>query len=303
MKKLGHLLAVVALFSVASPTALAQDFDAVEIQSEQVSGNIWVLYGSGGNIGVSVGEDGVFIVDDQFAPLSDKIRAAIGEISDKSVRFVINTHWHFDHVEGNENFAGSGAVIIAHDNVYTRLTSDQIIADLPELEFPPSPSGALPVITFSAEASFHLNGEEARIIHVANAHTDGDSMVHFKESNVIHMGDMLNGSFPFIDYSSGGSIGGLIKAAEAALALGDADTRYIPGHGRLMGRADLENYRAMLTAVRERVAAMVAAGKSMDEIIAALPVDGYEAPWTRGANGAERFVKNIVLTLDGPVEN
>jgi len=229
--------------------AYSQEFDKVQISTIKVAENIYMLQGQGGNIGVCVGEDGVFIVDDQFAPLTAKIKAAIAKLSNKSIRFVINTHWHFDHVGGNENMGEAGAVIVAHENVRKRMSTDQFI-EFFNKKLPPSPKVALPVITFTQDIAFHLNNEETRIFHATNAHTDGDAIVFFKKSNVIHTGDIyFAGIYPFIDTSSHGSIDGMIKAAKHILSIINDDTKVIPGHGPLSKKAELAEYVEMLVSL------------------------------------------------------
>lgn len=195
-----------------------QDFSKVQIKSEKLGEHTYMLTGAGGNLGVSVGDDGVFIVDDQFAPLTPKIKAALAKLSKRPVRFVLNTHWHFDHTGGNENFGKAGAVIVAHDNVRKRMSSEQLIEFL-GMPIKPSPRQALPVITFPTDVRFHLNGDEVHVFHVAAGHTDGDAIVHFRQSNVIHLGDIFfNKLYPFIDTSSGGTVDGTIAAVDKVLA-------------------------------------------------------------------------------------
>lgn len=254
-----------------------QDFSNVEIKTEKVSGNIYVLFGAGGNIGVSVGDDGVYIVDDQFAPLTEKIKAAITALSDKPIRFAINTHFHGDHTGGNENLGKDGTVIVAHDNVRVRMSEGSFVKAF-NMRTPPQTGHPLPVVTFNDQAGLHLNGEHARMHHVSNAHTDGDSIVHFEGSNVVHMGDtFFKGSFPFIDVGNGGSVDGVIAAASKVLSLVNDDTRIIPGHGPVTDKAGLTAYRDMLVVVRERVAEMKAAGKTLEEVQAANPVEEFVA--------------------------
>lgn len=286
------------LAGAMSFSALAQNFDDVTIKTEKVQGNIYVLFGAGGNIGVSVGEDGVFIVDDQFAPLTDKIKVAIAKLSDQPVRFAINTHFHGDHTGGNENFGTTGTVIVAHDNVRVRMSQETFIKAF-NTRTPASPKIALPVVTFNDKASLHLNGEEARLIHVENAHTDGDSHVFFKASNVLHMGDtFFHRSFPFIDVDNGGSIDGMIESARRALSMIDADTKVIPGHGAVTDKMGLQRYLDVLQGSREIIAALKADGKSLEDIQAANPladfadfVEGSGADWT---NSFISFVFNSV---------
>ena len=199
-----------ALFALASPgLASSQNFEAVQIRTQQVSSGVYMLLGQGGNIGVFVGEDGVFVIDDQYAPLTDKILAAIGAITSEPVRFVFNTHWHGDHTGGNENLGRTGALIVAHENVRERLSMDQVLERVGRepASAPAAPDGALPVITFAEDVTFHLNGDELHAFHVSNAHTDGDAIVHFRRANVVHMGDtFFRDRFPFIDTATGGSI-------------------------------------------------------------------------------------------------
>ncbi|MBO6504637.1 MAG: MBL fold metallo-hydrolase [Kordiimonadaceae bacterium] len=263
----------------------AQNWDAVQVRSEKVAGNVYVLFGAGGNIGVSVGEDGVFIVDDQFAPLTEKIKAAIAELSDKPIRFAINTHFHGDHTGGNENLGREGTVIVAHDNVRIRMAAGSFIKAFNN-RTEPQDGFALPTVTFNDQASLHLNGEQTRMHHVSNAHTDGDSIVHFEGSNVVHMGDtFFNGRFPFIDVDSGGSIDGVIAAANKVLGIVDEGTRIIPGHGPVSDKAGLMMYRDMLVTVRDRVAEMKSAGNSLEEVVAAGVVDDFKENY--GAGGEQ----------------
>ena len=221
----------IAFLATPNPVKAQQDLENVQIKTIPVADSIYMLIGQGGNIGVSAGDDGIFLIDDQFAPLTGKIRAAVGKISKEPIRFLINTHWHFDHTGGNENLGKAGVVIVAHDNVRQQMSVDQFI-ELFNREIPASPSIALPVITFNDTTTFHLNGSTIHAFHVEFAHTDGDSVIHFREANVIHTGDVyFNGIYPFIDVDSGGSINGMIAAVNRILALCDDQTKIIPGHG------------------------------------------------------------------------
>ncbi len=286
IKKLITATAVSIGLMAGSILATAQD--TVEIKTEKVGGNIYVLFGEGGNIGVSVGEDGVYIVDDQYAPLTEKIRAAIAALSDKPIRFAINTHFHGDHTGGNENLGKDGTVIVAHDNVRIRMSEGSFIKAFNN-RTPAQTGVALPVVTFNDQAGLHLNGEQARMHYVANAHTDGDSIVHFEGSNVVHMGDtFFAGMFPFIDVDSGGSVEGMIAAANKVLAMVNDETRIFPGHGQVTDSKGLTTYRDMLVTVRGRVAGMKAAGKSLEEVQAENPVAdfldsfvGFNAEWPK----------------------
>jgi glyoxylase-like metal-dependent hydrolase (beta-lactamase superfamily II) len=251
------------------------DFDVVRITTEHVAGQVHMLRGDGGNIGVFVGEDGVFLVDDQFAPLTERIRAAIAEISGEPVRFVINTHFHDDHTNGNENFAEIGALIVAHENVRITLSRPHFIETV-ETIFPAFPEQALPVITFRDRVRFHLNGEDVEVFHVPAAHTDGDSIVYFRGSNVVHMGDVLRLRGPIFDQNNGGSYLGLIRALDTVLGVVDENTRIIPGHGGLATRDQLREVRDGLTAVRDRIAAAIAEGKNVEQTIAEDPTRGYQ---------------------------
>jgi cyclase len=279
-----------AVMSVCLPAWAQQDFSKVEITTTKVADGIYMLEGAGGNIGVSAGADGIFLIDDQYAPLTDKIRAAVAAIDKRSIRFVFNTHWHGDHTGGNENLGETGALIVAHDNVRRQMTVEHFL-ELWDLKVPPSSEGFLPVVTFSDTVTFHLNGDEIHAFHVAPAHTDGDSMVHFPKANVLHTGDVFfSGRFPFIDVYTGGSLAGVIAACDVALELVDDTTKIIPGHGPLSDRADLVAYRAMLQTVHDTVVPMIRQGKSLEEIRAAKPLAPLVDEWGGGFINAEQFL-------------
>ena len=291
-----------ALFALASPgPASSQNFDAVEIQTQRVASGVYMLLGSGGNIGVFVGDDGVFVIDDQYAPLTDKILAAIRAITSEPVRFVFNTHWHGDHTGGNENLGKTGALIVAHENVRERLDMDQVLERIgrePATE-PARPDGALPVITFAEDVTFHLNGDELYAFHVSNAHTDGDAIVHFRGANVVHMGDtFFRDRFPFIDTATGGSIDGVIVATGAALALMDARTMVIPGHGALSTREDLRAYRDALMSMRDAVAGLIAEGHPPEHIHEFRPLMDQAAAWGADEAAEQSFVDTIIYGLE-----
>ena len=271
MRKTSSFL--ICFFVTAS---LAQDFDAVKIKTKKLSESIYMLEGSGGNIGVCIGEDGTFIIDDQFAPLTEKITAAIGKITPKPVQFLINTHWHFDHTDGNENFGSAGAIIVSHQNSRKRMARDEVVALVGTEQKAYSRDG-LPKITFKESMSFHYNGETINIFHIGPAHTDGDAIVHFVESNVLHMGDVfVRYVFPFIDEPNGGNINGMIKTLDKAAELANNQTQIIPGHGQVSNKKDLLDYRKMLVTIRDRIKIQVEKDKTLKQIIASNPTQGYE---------------------------
>jgi len=283
----------------AFPQDEVERYKDTRIETIDVADGIYMLMGEGGNIGISTGEDGVFMVDDQFAPLTDRIIAAVAKLSDQPVRFVINTHWHFDHTGGNENLGKEGVVIVAHDNVYKRMSADSFIKAF-NMQIPAAPKAALPVITFNDTVSFHLNGLEIVVVHQESAHTDGDSIVFFKTANVIHMGDtFFNGIYPFIDSSSGGNVNGMIRSAENVLALSDEKTKIIPGHGPLADKAALEKYRDMLVMVRDRMQSLIDDGKTLDEIINMKPNADLDEGWGGGFLDPEAFLKVLHSTMPG----
>jgi glyoxylase-like metal-dependent hydrolase (beta-lactamase superfamily II) len=295
-----HSIAIAAaLLAVAAPAAAQQDMSKVEIKVEKLAPGVAVLFGAGGNIGLSYGEDGNIIVDDQFAPLTGKILAAIKTLDPDPVRFVVNTHWHFDHTGGNESHGKAGSVIVAHRNVRERMSTEQFIAAL-DLKVPASPKDALPVVTFAEGVDLNLNGDVLHVIHVAHAHTDGDSIVHWQKANVIHMGDTFfhKESFPFIDLSSGGSIDGVVRAVELALSMANDSTRVIPGHGPVATRAELSAYRDMLVDIRTKVAAGIASGQTLAAIQAGKPAARYGMPG--GFIKPDQFVEAVYNSLRKP---
>lgn len=257
------------------------DWTKVEIQATKLNDTTYMLTGLGGNMALSVGEDAVFLVDDQYAPLTDKISAAIQKITPKPVKFVINTHWHGDHTGGNENLGKAGVLIVAHDNVRKRMGSEQFI-ELFRSKVEASPRAALPVVTFSSTVGFHINGEEVRGIHMPRAHTDGDAVVHFVKSDIVHMGDIYMTFYPFIDASTGGSVEGVIAACDQVLGISTDKTKIIPGHGPLSNKAELKEYRDMLATVLARVKKMAGDGKKVEEIVAANITKDLDERWTRG---------------------
>jgi len=275
-----------ALVGVSTLAAFALPGLANAQEISSVADGIHVIRGQGGNIGVSVGADGVFMIDDQFAPATQAILDQIKTVTDQPVRFLVNTHFHRDHTGGNENLGKAGVLIFAHDNVRARLLS----AD--------APKAALPVVTFNDATTFHMNGQTVRVFHTANAHTDGDAMIHFEEADVIHMGDtFFNGFYPFIDAKSGGSVDGVFAAIDTVLALADDDTVIVPGHGPVGDRADLLAYREMLTKARDGIRPLIADGRSVEDIVAAKPLAALDDQWGGGFLNPERFLRVMHAAL------
>ena len=273
------------------------DFESVEIETVPVTEDIYMLTGEGGNIGVSTGEDGVLLIDDQYAPLTDKITAAVDAIAEQPIRFLLNTHWHFDHTGGNENLGESGVVIVAHDEVYTRMSTDQFVEAF-QREVPASPPAALPKITYNDTLTFHLNGQTINGFHVKPAHTDGDTVIHFPDADVIHTGDVyFNSMYPFIDISSGGSVVGMLEATEKILALAGDDTKIIPGHGALSNRSELEAYQQMLMDVKTTAEEAIAQGLTLEEFIASDPTAEYDDTWGQGFLTPEQFQTIVYQSL------
>jgi len=281
---------------LATATAQAQQ-QPEKLETQKLTEGLYLITGPGGNIALMVGSGGVLLVDDQIAPMTPQLKKAIAAVTSKPVRFVFNTHWHGDHTGGNAVFGGEGAVIVAHDNVRKRLSTEQLIAMFNK-RVPPSPEPALPVITFADSIAFHLNGDDIEIAHLDPAHTDGDSLVWFKKANVLHMGDTYTSmGYPFIDTSSGGSVDGFIKAADRALAIAQPTTKIIPGHGPVTDRDKLRAYRDMVIIIRDRIKKLAAAGKTLDEVQAAKPTAEYDASWgtafIRGPQLVETIYKEV----------
>lgn len=281
MKKHLPIFAVLILCLSAGMIAGQQDFTKVEVKAIKVAGNIYMLQGAGGNIGVSVGPDGILIVDDQFAPLADKIRAALKSLGDGKLKFVLNTHWHGDHTGGNVEF-GPEAPIIAHTQVRKRL-SEGMTAGTRVVK--PAPKEALPVITFDESLSVHFNGEEIRVIHFPRGHTDGDSVIFFTASNVVHMGDnFFANAFPFVDLASGGDVGGLVKHIGEIIQKLSPEVKIIPGHGPVSDLDDLKRYHRMLVETTGIVQKGMAEGKTLEQ----LKSDGLPEEWKSWGEG---FIK------------
>lgn len=266
----------------AAPLGAQQNFDTVQVRSQRVAEGLYMLTGAGGNIGVSLGDDGTLLVDDQFAPLTARIQAAVRALTSQGVKYLINTHWHGDHVGGNENFGTAGVVLIAHDNVRERMSKDQVMARFNNQKVPAAPKVALPVVTFPETVSVHVNGEDIVAFHVRHAHTDGDVMVKFTKANVVHAGDVyVRYGYPFIDEGSGGTLLGMIAANQWLLKATNAETKYIPGHGALATRADVEAFVKMLVTIRDRVQTAIAAKTSLQALLAAKPLADLDAEYMK----------------------
>ncbi|HEV7240337.1 MAG TPA: MBL fold metallo-hydrolase [Thermoanaerobaculia bacterium] len=279
-----------ALLLLLATTAFAQrDFSKVEVKATKVAGSVYMIVGAGGNIGVSVGDDGIVMIDDQYAPLAPKIEAALKTITDKPVRFIINTHYHGDHTGGNEHF-GKSAPIVAHENVRKRLS---IPTSRLGTTTPPSPAAALPVLTFNNTVTIHLNGEDVRAVHMPHGHTDGDAVIWFTKSNVVHMGDdFFNGNFPFVDRENGGSVKGLIANIDHVVSAVPDDAKIIPGHGPLSDKAGLRNFGTMLKDTLAAVQAGVAAGKTAEQLKSEKVLAAWDS-WGTGFIKADRWIDTI----------
>ena len=276
----------ISLFAILLITPLLsaqQDFSAVEIVPHHVAGSFYYLEGAGGNIGLSVGEDGVIMIDDQFAPLTDKIIAAISQLNNGEIRFLINTHVHGDHTGGNENMGKRGVLILARDEVRVRLSEQ-------------SPKEALPVLTYNDTITIHLNGEEVHAFSVPPAHTDGDSFIHFRTSDVIHTGDVFRTTaFPVIDTNNGGTLNGTLSALGRLIGIAGPDTKIVPGHGVVSNRMDVIGFRDMILDVKSRVEPMIAQGMGYDQVSAADPTSAYNARY----GDSERFLRALYSELSG----
>ena len=295
---------LVVLFGCAFAATQDQDFSKVQIKVAKVAGSVYMLEGAGGNIGACVGEDGIVIVDDQYAPLADKIQAALKGITDKPVRFVINTHYHEDHTGGNGYFQKQ-ATIIAHDNVRKRLESGGAAGNGGSVHFEakPQPKEVLPIITFDHDVTVHLNGEDIRAIYFPAGHTDGDAMIFFSKSNVVHMGDdFVTYGFPFIDVDSGGSIDGMIAGVEKVIAQVPPDVKIIPGHGPLSTVDDVRKYLDMLKGTRDVVAKALQQGQTLDQMKQAKPLE----PWKKYSGdfiSQDAFIETLYNSLTGQKNN
>jgi glyoxylase-like metal-dependent hydrolase (beta-lactamase superfamily II) len=264
-----------------------------KITPSQLTGQIYMIAGQGGNIGLFIGEEGTFLIDDQFAPLTEKIVAAIKSVGGDHPKFLINTHYHGDHTGGNEKLGKQGTLIFSHDNVRERLRTGSFIEAFNKKRAGISRAG-LPVVTFSEDISFHLNGDTVRVLHVPHAHTDGDSFIYFESANVIHAGDFFfNGFYPFIDVNHGGSLKGMIIAVDRVLSLADGKTKIIAGHGSLGDKKQLAEYHQMLRTAYDRLSKLKAAGKTAQEAVAAKPLADLEETWGDGLFKSDRWIELI----------
>lgn len=288
---------VAALIAGSASPALAQQTPVppmpapqdVKIETVSLAPGIYMLIGRGGNIGLTVGRDGAAIIDDQFADMVPKIRAAVALLTEQPVKFVINTHLHGDHTGGNDAFGAAGAVIIAHDNVRKRLGTDQVNPTTNQ-PIPARAREALPVVTFADSATLHYNDETLEFTHLPNAHTETDIIIRFRAANIVHMGDLFVGGFPFIDGNSGGTFDGLIRAHETVLAKIDDNTRVIRGHGPLGNKVELQAYHDMLVVVRDRIAKLVKSGKTQEQVVAARPTKEFEEKYAGTNFNAEQWI-------------
>jgi len=280
---------IAAVYMFPASTLLAQS--DVKIIPIPVSDNIYMLSGQGGNIGLFLGEDGTFIIDDQFAPLTEKILAAIKSVGGDTPRFLINTHFHGDHTGGNENLGNAGTLIVSHDKVRERLVAGSYIKEF-GMNSPPANKAALPVLTFSEDMHFYINNDSVNAVHVPSAHTDGDSIIYFKKANVVHAGDIFfNGFYPFIDAANGGSLRGTIAAVDAILAATDSKSKIIPGHGPLADKAQLQAYRDMLAIAYARLLKLKNDGVSVEDAIIHDPLSDLEAEWGNGIFSGEKWIR------------
>ncbi len=297
MKKLvtATLAASAAALLAGTPVNAQRNFDDVQITTEEIAPGVAVLFGAGGNIGVSHGEDGTVLIDDQFAPLTAKIQAAIAELGAGPVDYLINTHWHFDHSGGNENFGKAGALIFAHHNVRSRMAAGGMAAGNAT---PPAPKVALPVVTYEQGLRFNLNGDRVNVVFTGGGHTDGDSVIHWEEANIVHMGDLYFKipGYPFIDTNSGGNVINAMNSLDQVIRMIDDETQVIPGHGPMSNKAELVAYRAMIGEAVSLVRELRDQGMTMEEAIAAEPLAGFNRG--EGFIGPDQFVTAIWTSLD-----
>ena len=288
------------IFTAILAAAQDEDFSKVQMKVTKVAGNVYMLEGAGGNIGASVGDDGIVVVDDQYAPLAEKIQAALKGITDKPVRFIINTHYHGDHTGGNAGFHKDGATIVAQDNIRIRLAAGTQNA-LTGNKAAPQPADALPTDTyFGGTKTVEVGGRKAQLTHVYNAHTDGDTWVYFPDANVVCVGDTMfnTGRYGTIDYGNGGDIRGLLRAADAYLKVANDNTKFVVGHGKLATKADVVAWRAMLATSRERIEKLFNEGKTEQEVIAAKPLADLDQKWAADAQQATNWVRMVYNSFE-----
>ena len=291
------ILAMALTLPLAGAAQAQADLSNVQVRAERIKPGVAVLFGSGGNIGVSYGEDGTVLIDDEFAPLTARIQAAIAGLGASPVKFLVNTHWHADHTGGNENFGKAGVTIFAQDNVRVRMAAGGLVNGA---RTEPAPKVALPVVTYETGLTFHLNGDTIDVIHTGGGHTDGDSLIYWRNANVLHTGDMMmhRSGFPFVDVNSGGNVGHLISSLDQLIALTNADTVIIPGHGPLADRAALLAWRGMIATAKERVERLKDQGRTLAQAKAAKPLAGLSnAP--NGFVSDDAFVEAIWVSAEG----
>ncbi len=279
----------------AAPPPPLVDWDKVQIKTTDLGNKTYMLQGQGGNITVAVGSDGIIMVDGQFAPLSERIKAAIKEISPLPIKYLVNTHFHGDHTGGNENFAKDGIAIVAHDNIRVRLAAGTI-SGLTGAKVPPVPAGALPTQTYlGGSFTLEVGGRKAQLTHISNAHTDGDTWVYLADANVLATGDTFNNNkrYQLIDFANGGDVRGMIRALDAYLKASDDNTKIVPGHGPLATKADLATFRAMLVTSHDRILKLYNEGKSVDEVVALAPLADLDATWANNPGHAAGHTRNV----------
>jgi glyoxylase-like metal-dependent hydrolase (beta-lactamase superfamily II) len=292
---------IAILLVSAAALAQEQDFSKVEVKATHVAGSVYMLQGSGGNIAASVGDDGIVLVDAEYAPLVPKIKAALTQISPKPVRYLINTHWHGDHVGGNAGMAETAA-ILAHENVRKRMQAGAFLAAI-NRKIEPAEPRALPILTFQDGVSLWLNGESVRALHVRPGHTDGDTVVFFTRSNVVHLGDdFVTYGFPFVDLNSGGSVRGMVAALDELIPQIPADAKIIPGHGPVSTLADVKKFRGTLDEIVALVAKNLKAGKTVEQMQKENLLAPYAA-WQGGFLKPEQFLETVVKDLQSKPAN
>ena len=293
------IIGSLVIFVVSMSFLYAQEQAEVQVGAERLTEKLYMLWDSGGkgNTVILTGDDGVLMIDTKVEESIDKLLAKITELSEKPIRFAILTHWHFDHVGGNEKVAKTGATIIAHENVRKHMGIEHDMKIL-NTKVPPSPEIARPLVTFKKEITFHLNGEDVKVFHLEPGHTDGDSVIYFKNANVIHMGDLyFEGLYPYIGIYSGGSINGMIKVINQILPMIDENTKVVPGHGPVSNKARLQKYVSTLTTIRDNVSRLMKEGNTMDQVIAAKPTQAFDKKWGKGFLSPDQFAKLVYMDL------